>query len=193
MEKIDNKRLKIASIIFAVAFVAIIFKAFKIQVVDKKHLLSTAKKQFFRERKVYPRRGHIYDRNGNPLAINIRTYSIFTIPKHVESDTTYKKLSEIIPTLDYQKVKSQANKRNKFTWVDRKIKLSQEQVEQVKNLKGIYIEEIPKRFYPNHEIGAQLLGFVGVDNNGLAGIEHRFDKELLGEPTVIKYRTSSCS
>lgn len=182
-----NQRLKLVYAVFAVAFLAIVVKAFRIQVVDRGHLLSQSKKQFFRERKVFPRRGHIYDRNGNPLAINIRTYSIFTIPKNINDKKVYEKLKAIIPEMDLDGIAKKALKRNRFTWITRKAKLNEDQVLKIKALQGIYIEEIPKRIYPNHELAAQTLGFVGLDNNGLAGIEHRFDKDLRGEPQIIKY------
>ncbi|MFG1525479.1 penicillin-binding transpeptidase domain-containing protein [Halobacteriovorax sp. RZ-3] len=182
-----KNRLKVIYAIFTIAFVAILVKAFRIQVVDRGHLLSQSKKQFFRERKVFPRRGHIYDRNGNPLAINIRTYSIFTIPKNISDKKVYEKLKAILPEMELDGIAKKALDRNRFTWITRKSKLTEEQVAQIKKLKGIYIEEIPKRIYPNHELAAQTLGFVGLDNNGLAGIEHRFDKELRGEPQIIKY------
>ncbi|RZF23131.1 PASTA domain-containing protein [Halobacteriovorax vibrionivorans] len=182
-----KNRLKIVYVVFAFAFVAILVKAFRIQVVDRGHLLSQSKKQFFRERKVFPRRGHIYDRNGNPLAINIRTYSLFTIPKNIRDKNVFKKLTQIMPEAEIENIGSKAMKRNRFTWIARKINLTEEQVHAIKKLKGVYIEEIPKRIYPNHELAAQTLGFVGLDNNGLAGIEHRFDDELRGEPQIIKY------
>ncbi|WP_034722059.1 penicillin-binding protein 2 [Bacteriovorax sp. DB6_IX] len=187
MDQVEKRRLKITFYIFALAFSAVFFKALKVQVIDKKNLLSRAKRQFFRERKVFPRRGHIYDRNGNPLAINVRTYSIFAIPKNIKDKQAYKKLSKIIPNLTYEDIRGKVKDRNRFTWVARKVELSQDQLEKIKEIKGIYTEEIPKRLYPNHELAAQTLGFVGVDNNGLAGIEHRFDNDLKGEPQIIKY------
>lgn len=187
MEEIEKKRIKIAFCIFAVAFTAIFFKAFKVQVIDKQALLTRAKRQFFRERKVFPRRGHIYDRSGNPLAINIRTYSIFVIPKNIEDKGAFKKLAKAIPHLTLNKIKRRMKNRKRFTWVARKVELTTEQLESIKKIKGIYTEVIPKRLYPNHELASQTLGFVGLDNNGLSGIEHRFDKELRGEPQIIKY------
>lgn len=172
---------------FALCFCAILFKAFKVQVIDKEYLLSKSKNQFFRERKVYPRRGRIFDRNSNPLAINVRTYSVFAIPNQIKDKDAIKKVSKLIPHLNYKKVNKKLTKRNKFTWLARKIELEEEVLAELKKIKGVYFEEIPKRFYPNHELASQAIGFVGVDNNGLSGIEHRFDKHLKGEPKIIKY------
>ncbi len=166
---------------------AIVFKAFKVQVIDKEHLLSKSNKQFFRERKVYPRRGRIFDRNGRPLAINVRTYSIFAIPNQVKDFSKLRKVTKFIPGKSYRSLKKELKSRNKFTWLARKIELNQEQLDLLKSIKGVYFEEIPKRLYPNHELAAQVIGFVGVDNNGLSGIEHQFDKKLKGEPKLIKY------
>ena len=109
-------------------FLAVLIKAFDLQVLNKKKLLAYSKKQIFRQIEVYPNRGHIYDRNGKPLAININTYSIFTIPKNIESKSSYKALSKIVPELKYKKIMKKVKGRNKYTWLARKISLNQEQI-----------------------------------------------------------------
>lgn len=174
--------------VFLLAFLLILAKALKLQVIDKEELISRSKSQFLRERKVYPKRGNIYDRNKNPLALNIQTYSIFTIPKNLKADkTSYKKLSKIVPSLTYPNILKKVKGRKRYTWLARKINLNKSQVAKVKNIPGIYIEAVPKRIYPNHELLAQAIGFVGIDNKGLSGIEYSFDKELKGEPKSIRY------
>jgi cell division protein FtsI (penicillin-binding protein 3) len=185
----NNKtKIKISFFIFVGLFMAILAKAFMVQVVDKQHLLTKAKKQFFRERKTYPKRGSIYDRNGNPLAINVQTYSIFTIPKNLKGNySTYKKVSKIVPSLTYKKILSIIKKRKRFTFLARKIELNKTQVLKLKKLKGVHIEAVAKRFYPNHELVSQTIGFVGIDNGGLSGIEHAFDEQLKGKPKITKY------
>lgn len=109
-----KNRLKIVYVVFAFAFVAILVKAFRIQVVDRGHLLSQSKKQFFRERKVFPRRGHIYDRRGNPLAINIRTYSLFTIPKNISDKNVFKKLTQIMPEAELEDIGGKGHETKSF-------------------------------------------------------------------------------
>lgn len=185
-----NRKHKIITVFsaFVLMFTLVIGKAFKVQVVDRKELIKRSESQTYRKIKVYPKRGNIYDRNGNPLAINVQTYSIFTIPKKLKNQTkTYKSLSQIIPKLKYSDIKKKTSGRKRFTWLARKINLTKEQVDSVKKLKGIYIDSVPKRLYPNHEIAAQTLGFVGIDNTGLAGLEYQFDDLLRGEPKIVKY------
>lgn len=173
---------------FSVFFLIIVGKAFKIQVVDRSELLKRSKSQIFREAKLYPKRGSIYDRNGNPLAINVQTYSIFTLPKELDGDkSSYKELSKIVPELSYESILNKVKDRQRYTWLARKISIDKSQAQKIKNLKGIYIDSVPKRLYPNHEVASQVLGFVGVDNGGLAGIEYLFNDQLKGKPKVVKY------
>ena len=162
-------------------------RAFKLQVIDRKNLLQRSSDQIFREVRNYPGRGYIYDREGTPLALNVRTYSIFTIPKKGKYDDSYRKLSKIIPQISYRKIRGSIYKRSRYTWLARKIELTDEQVEKVRKLRGIYIDSVPKRLYPNQELAAQILGFVGIDNIGLSGLEYQYNKELRGKPQVVKY------
>lgn len=188
MNSKEINAVKFTFIVFFVGFLMVAGKAFKIQVIDKDKLVTKSKGQYFRSSKVYPRRGNIYDRNGNPMAINIQTYSIFTIPKNVkDKDKTYKSLSKILPNHSLSYIKNRIKKRKRFTWIARKIKLSKDQVKAIKELKGVYIDSVPKRLYPNGELLSQLIGFVGIDNAGLSGIEYLFDKDLRGKPQVTKY------
>ena len=173
---------------FALLFLIVIGKAFKVQIIDKKELLERSYSQIFREIKIYPKRGNIYDRNGHPLALNVQTYSIFTIPKQLKNDfRPYKALAKIVPNLNYKKIIKKVKTRNRYTWLARKIPLSKKQVASIKKLKGIYIDAVPKRIYPNNEVASQIIGFVGVDNVGLSGIEYKFDEELRGKPKIVKY------
>jgi cell division protein FtsI (penicillin-binding protein 3) len=175
--------------VFCFLFSVVATKAFYIQVVNKQKLLTYAKSQFIREVKEFPNRGNILDRNGNPLAINVHVYNLFTIPKNKNADfyEQLKSLSKIVPELPYQKLRGLVQKRNKYTWLGRKIRLQEEQLKRIKKLDGIFVEGHTERVYPNRELLAQTIGFVGIDNAGLAGIENSMNKILQGEPQVVKY------
>jgi cell division protein FtsI (penicillin-binding protein 3) len=187
MNRLEKNRIIFVFTCFCLFFLFVLGKAFKVQLIDAGDLITRANSQFLRTATVYPKRGNIYDREGNPLALNVQTYSIFTIPKATNDKSVYKKLSKIIPEISYKETAALVNKRKRFTWIGRKLRLSKDQVEQVKELKGIFIEGVPERVYPNHELLSQTLGFVGLDNSGLSGLEHLYDKELKGNPVTLKY------
>jgi len=175
--------------VFCLLFAVVVSKAFYIQVVNKAKLLAYAKSQFIREVKEYPNRGNILDRNGNPLAINVHVYNVFTIPKNKNAEfyQQLKALSQIVPELSYQKLRAAVQKRNRYTWLGRKIKLSENQIKKIKKLEGVFVESHTQRVYPNRELLAQTIGFVGIDNTGLAGIENSLNTVLKGKPQVVKY------
>ena len=188
MNRVEKNRIIFVFTCFCLFFLLVLGKAFKVQLIDASDLIVRAYSQFLRQATIYPKRGNIYDRNGSPLALNIQTYSIFTIPKATNGkNDVYKKLAKIIPELSYKEMISTIKKRKKFTWLGRKLRLTKDQVEDIKELKGIFIEGAPERTYPNHELLSQVVGFVGLDNNGLAGLEHLYDKELKGDPVTLKY------
>lgn len=188
MNRLEKNRIIFVFTCFCLFFLLVLGKAFKVQLIDAGDLIVRANSQFLRQVTVYPKRGNIYDRNGSPLALNIQTYSIFTIPKATDGkNDVYRKLAKIVPELSYKEMTSLVKKRKKFTWIGRKLRLTKSQVEDIKELKGIFIEGAPERTYPNHELLSQVVGFVGLDNNGLAGLEHLYDKELKGDPVTLKY------
>ena len=171
-------------------FLLVISKAFYIQVLNKDKLVEYSSKQFLRKVKIYPNRGKIYDRNGSPLAVNIKSYNIFALPQNKKvSRKTLRKLKKYLPDLNVRKVSKKLRSRKRYTWIVRKRKLSRKVAEKIKKMRkdGIYIETEFIRYYPNEYVGSQLLGFVGLDNKGLSGIEYQFNKELKGEPIIVKY------
>lgn len=188
MNRVEKNRIIFVFTCFCLFFLLVLGKAFKVQLIDAGDLIGRANSQFLRQATIYPKRGNIYDREGNPLALNVQTYSIFTIPKATNGNkSVYKKLSKIVPEISYNETIKIINKRKRFTWLGRKLRLTKSQADAVKELKGIFIEGVPERVYPNHELLSQTLGFVGLDNSGLSGLEHLYDKELKGEPVTLKY------
>jgi len=184
-----KNRIFFSFVVFGFLFAIVLSKAFYIQVVNKSKLLAYAKSQFIREVKEYPNRGNIFDRNGNPLAINVHVYNIFTIPKNKNQEfyEQLKKLSKIVPELTYNELKNKVQRRTRYTWLARKITLSEEQIKKIKKLEGIFHESHSQRVYPNRELLAQTLGYVGMDNAGLAGLENSLNAQLKGKPQVVKY------
>jgi cell division protein FtsI (penicillin-binding protein 3) len=184
----QDRKLAISFFAFLFLFLVVASKAFYVQVIKREKLLAYASSQFERTTKIFPKRGLILDREGRALAINIRRYNIFTIPKDRKPRIRhYRELVRAIPALQLNKFWPSVRKRKKFTWVARNISLTKEQVEKVKEVPDVFVEEENSRFYPNHELAANILGFVGVDNTGLSGLEYSLNKELQGEAVILKY------
>lgn len=157
--------------------------------VNKSKLLAYSNSQLIRKVVEYPNRGNIVDRNGHPLAINIHVYNLFTIPKKKDFGfyQDLKKLAKIVPQLTFRKLKSMVRHRKKYTWLARNVRLSEEQYRKIRKLENVFLESHSQRVYPNKELLSQVLGFVGVDNIGLGGLENSMDEELKGQPQIIKY------
>jgi cell division protein FtsI (penicillin-binding protein 3) len=139
---------------------------------------------------VAPRRGILYDRNLHELAMTVLVDSIYAVPKEIGVDRphTAAALAKIVhtdPTDGFtteQQILARLNASRNFAWIARKMDAAT--IEKVKalNLKGVYIQKEFKRFYPDNQIAAQVLGYVGIDDNGLGGLEQNFDEDLHGTP-----------
>lgn len=138
---------------------------------------------------VAPRRGILYDRDLHALAMTVLVDSIYAVPSEItDKPAVAAELAKIVHTdpLDRYTTAHRILRRlyasRDFAWIARK--QSKAVVSQVKalKLKGIYFQKEFKRFYPDNDMLAQVLGYVGIDDNGLGGLEEEFNKELRGEP-----------
>jgi len=141
-----------------------------------------ADRQYNRQWELARYRGTIFDRRKEPLAISIRTPSIFVNPKIF--NPTPRQLANL--SLHLQISKKQlvkiSKKKKYFSWVKRKV--SKEIARKVLGLDidGLYQVSEPARYYPAGNAAANLLGFVGIDDRGLTGVEQQYDKVLAGSP-----------
>ena len=176
--------------IFAVWTVLIVARLLWVQVLQHSEWAERAAQQQERTFTVAPRRGILYDRNLHELAMTVVAQSVYAVPKEIgdkraEYAATLAKIVHTNPedrfTSEKQIMARLRDSRN-FAWIARK--QSPAVIAKVKalNLKGIYFQKEFKRFYPDQQLAAQMLGYVGLDDNGLAGIEQERDKELHGTP-----------
>jgi cell division protein FtsI (penicillin-binding protein 3) len=184
-----KNKIGVTFLFLGLLFSAVIVKGFWVQVVNREKLIAYSDSQVNREVKSYPSRGHILDRNGSPLAINVQSYDLFTYPKSPGSiKSKLNKLAKIIPGLNYTKLlKNTVKRTGKFTWIGRKVFLTSNQLEKIKSLSSITVRKQKSRMYPNNELSAQVLGFVGIDNDGLSGIEYYFNEQLKGKAVIERY------
>ena len=153
-----------------------------LQVVRYGEFVQRASRQQQRTIDVTPRRGIIYDRNGQELAMSVMVDSVFAVPSEIpDQPTTAALLGRVLRTNPNELLSRIRGSRN-FAWLARKIDNDTADRIRALNLKGIYFQQEPRRFYPKRELAAQVLGYVGMDDEGLAGIERNFDEELRGSP-----------
>jgi cell division protein FtsI (penicillin-binding protein 3) len=129
-----------------------------------------------------PKRGVIYDRAGRELAMSIQVDSAFAVPTEIPDLANTISLIARITRDDPRVVLADCRARKTFCWVARKA--DAEVVERIRgmNLQGIHFQKEPKRFYPKRDLAAQMLGYVGTDDQGLSGLERQFNSELQGKP-----------
>jgi len=167
----------------------IVGRLFWMQVVQHKEYVERAHRQQEHTSEVAARRGVLYDRNLRELAMTVTVDSVFAVPSELgDRANTAHLLAEIVHSdanenfTSQQQILARMNNSRNFAWVARRV--DTETAKRVKelNLKGIYFWKEFKRFYPNNDLAAQVLGYVGTDDEGLGGLEHKYDVELRGEP-----------
>ncbi len=188
-KKIDE-RIKIAFLIMLLLFVFIILRVFYIQVFDYKKLNEYASDLWSRDLPIEANRGLILDRNGVVLADNLTTTSLVLIPNQIkDKDKATKSLAEIL-NVSYEEMKKHVYKRTSIERVHPEgRRLSYDIAEKISNLKldGVYLVKEAKRYYPYGNLLSHSLGYVGIDNQGLSGLELQYDKYLTGKSGAIKY------
>ena len=175
-------RLSLFAAILCLWMMAICGRLVWLQVVQYGFLTQKAARQQQRAIEVAPPRGIIYDRKGRELAMSVQVDSVFAVPSEIpDQGTTAALLSRILKT-DPKEIFAKLESSHAFAWIARKLDPDTAARIRALNLKGIYFQKEPKRFYPKNELAAQVIGYVGMDDEGLAGIERSFDQRLRGRP-----------
>ena len=185
-----NKRIKIMLLLFGFGLLMVIIKVFYVQVFDYKKLSNLASDLWSRNLPIEASRGKILDRNGVVLADNVTTTSLVLVPNQIKNKKEVtEKLAEIL-NVSYDEMKKHVFKNTSIERVHPiGRRLSYEIADKIEALKfdGVYLLKEAKRYYPYKTLLAHVLGYVGIDNQGLSGLELQYDKYLTGEAGAIKY------
>lgn len=183
-------RMRVVLIVICFLLIAVIFRVFYIQVFKYNKLSSLAESLWSRELPITADRGEIRDRNGKVLATNITTTSLVVIPNQIANkEEVATKLAEILG-VSYEEMYRHISKKTSIERVHPEGRqLSYEVAEQINNLgyDGVYLVKESKRYYPYGSVLSHVLGYVGIDNQGLSGIELNYDEYLTGANGAIKY------
>ena len=173
------------------AFAILLARLYKLQIMDHEKYESLAIEQQLRSVPSSAARGTIYDTNMNTLAVSASVDNVYLSPQEIEMygedrELIARGLSEILG-MDYDEIYEKSGQKGSW-YVTVARKLEKEQADRVRafksqyGLRGVRLETDTKRYYPNSSLACHLIGFVGMDNNGLEGIEARYDEALSGSP-----------
>lgn len=192
-----QKRIVLVLILFCGGLFLLGGRIAWIQFVDGKRMAEKMQAQLQDTKTLYSPRGIIYDRNGRELALSSMRKSLYADPEEIPAarkDETARLLAPILgmripDLLDRLKTES------RFVWIQRTLEPEiSDKVEAAikeKNLTGLHFVEESKRYYPNGNLAAHILGFVGTDDVGLEGIEMSYDRLIRGETVKRKLETDS--
>lgn len=185
-----HTRIRYVFLILIICLIITIAKVFYIQVFQYDKLNTLAESLWSRKLPISADRGEIVDRNGEVLATNITTTSLVIIPSQVtNAEVTAEKLSSILNS-DYKDMLAHVTKKTSIERVHPEgRRLDYETAEKIDELKldGVYLVKESKRYYPHGNLLSHVLGYVGIDNQGLSGLELYYDEYLTGEDGSIKY------
>ena len=193
-----KKRMRNILFIIFIIIAVLIGRLGYIQLIDGKNLSALAYEQQTLDRYINPKRGTIYDCNGTVLAQSSTVETVTVNPGNIkkeDKETVAKKLTEIFD-LNYETVLKKVTKRSSIETIAKKVEKSKADelrkwMDENNITTGINIDEDTKRYYPNNNLAAQIIGFCGSDNQGLDGVEAKYDKTLSGTKGAIKRHTDA--
>ncbi len=184
-------RIAVIAALFAVGTVMLTARAYMLQIVDSEGLQKRAEKQRTKVIHLEARRGSIYDRAGDQLAVSLEVNSVYANPrKIVDKAETSRQLAEILE-MNSQEIAGKLDEDKAFVWVQRRISpYAAERIKKV-NLSGITIGTEYQRFYPMKNFAAHAIGFAGLDSSGLEGLELFYDQDLKSDPIPVTAQTDA--
>lgn len=193
-----KKRLRIMFFIETTIFTLLIIRVGWIQLIKGTEYKNLASNQQYLDREISAKRGIIYDRNGEILAMSASTEMVTVNPSNIPKDKkemVAKKISEVLE-LDYEKILKKVNRNSSIEIISKKVE--KEKSNEIRKWliennidTGINIDEDTKRYYPNSTLASQIIGFCGSDNQGLNGLEAKYDEILKGQKGSIGQKTDA--
>ena len=185
-----HKRIKITLIIIIFCFILIVGKVFYIQVIDYNKLNNLANNLWSRNLVIGANRGEIITSDNITIADNLTTVSLVVIPNQIkDKDKVIKDLANILNVPDTS-ISEHVNKKSSIEVIHpegRQLSFDIADKINALNYEGVYLLKEGKRYYPYNTLLSHSIGYVGIDNQGLSGLELTYDKYLTGKSGTIKY------
>ncbi len=183
-QRFNNRGFGLLAVLIMVAGV-LVLRLFFLQIVDTSDLEAKNLSQVQVDRKLQSPRGTIYDRHGSPLAMSVVTKSLYADPQMLKKNP--EDIAELVApyvSISKEAIVENLKEDTAFVWLDRMMEPDKskavEKIIEDEKLEGLNFVEESKRYYPNGNLAAQVLGFVGTEDKGLDGLEMVLDDELKG-------------
>jgi len=179
----DWSRIRLAALGFfcAMIWLGLWARAYHVQIIQGPDLSQRADQQYWITMSTYGQRGQITDSKGRLLARSVRVSSIFARPEDVAHPQQTSRVLSRILGIDQARILKSLQAERAFVWIERKVSDKKSFQVQSAQLPGVYLTEEKDRYYPQGHLAGQLIGFVGLDNTGLEGLEQSLDSILVGE------------
>ena len=177
----NHRRLGIAKFLFLALFLSIAGRAFQLQVLQGERLMRLGERQHLKEWIVLPKRGALFDRAGEPLAVSMESQSVYARPHRIQDPEKLSQSLAQILKLRAADIKQKLTSDKPFVWIKRQVSSPEAEKIQALNLPGIGMFYEPNRHYPLGQLAGHVIGFVGRDSEGLEGVELKYNDYIRGE------------
>src|SRR2546426_1690069 len=181
MIKYPTTRVYILIGVMAVWAAAIGTRLYFLHVVHSADYRQRAERQQQRTFEVTPPRGVIYDRNKNELAVSVKVNSVFAAPDEIEDPGTTARTLSAVLGMPAAELPQKLQMQRSFVWIKRKVSVAESTALARAKIPGIYFQKEDHRFYPKREMAAHVLGYVNIDEEGMGGLEYRYNRSVRGE------------
>src|SRR5438094_193788 len=179
--KYPTTRVYILIGVMAVWAAAIGTRLYFLHVVHSADYRQRAERQQQRTFEVTPPRGIIYDRNKNELAVSVKVDSVFAVPDEIDDPVRAAGILSTRLGIPRDELSQKLQMQRSFVWIKRKVSVTESAALARTKLPGIYFQKEHRRFYPKREMAAHVLGYVNIDEEGMGGLEYRYNRSVRGE------------
>jgi len=192
----QTTRLRLMLLALSVSLWALVIgiRLVQLQVLGREFFEEQGTRQSERTINIDPRRGPILDRSGSPLAVSVDAESLYAVPQDISDPAaTAVALARALGqgAAERRELRTQLGRDRAFVWVKRKVDPATAQRVRDLQLDGIGFLTEHRRYYPKRELAAHVLGWVGLDNNGMSGIEYAFEKQIRGRAAKVVVHTDA--
>ncbi len=185
MQRQSRGRQFVLIVLLVMGFALILLRLFQMQVLQAAELTLKADRQHQKTVTFQGARGTVYDRNGKVLALSVEVPSVFGVPTVLENPGRVARSLSPILHLKSEDLERKLKQDRSFVWLARQLDPDRGRILERLSLEGIGVVMEGRRFYPKGPMLAHVLGFVGLDGQGLEGLERRYEAYLHGEKQVV--------